>query len=209
MGSSQFEQVPQILAAVSALCPMSVLDVGCGYGKYGFLVGELERAWKGIDPKIDAIEGYSANITALQHAIYDNIYIGEATTMLKTLPDSSYDLVLAIDILEHFDKSSGEEFMAQLRRVGKNVIISTPKIVFSQGAIQGNDYEIHRRQWTPKEVACGRDYRIIAQADNYIVVTGPDSILLKRNLIKDIKYTAIRFAMKMRRRVAATNNLKP
>jgi 2-polyprenyl-3-methyl-5-hydroxy-6-metoxy-1,4-benzoquinol methylase len=41
--------------------------------------------------------------------------------------DFRYDLVLLIDVLEHFDKPTGQSLLEKLLRQNKGVLISTPK----------------------------------------------------------------------------------
>jgi len=84
MPSSQFSQIPEILGIVHQISPNSILDVGCGNGKYGFLCRELLTYWKGKKtPQIDAIEIYDNYIGPLQKETYNTIFGGDAITWLK------------------------------------------------------------------------------------------------------------------------------
>jgi len=171
MPSSQFSQISTIMNAVARIAPQSVLDVGCGYGKYGMLCREYIELWLQKEPRIDAIDVFRPYIKQLQRAIYDDIYMGEAIKQLKKMDSKSYDLVLAIDILEHFTKEDGLEFIKELRRVGKHVLISTPKRVKEQGDIFGNEYETHRSQWNSLMIDNTNQSTVIYEPNNWIVVT--------------------------------------
>jgi 2-polyprenyl-3-methyl-5-hydroxy-6-metoxy-1,4-benzoquinol methylase len=167
--SSQFSQIPEILGLVHKISPNSILDVGCGNGKYGFLCKELLTYWLGKkEIKINAIEVFKAYIGPMQREIYDDIYGGEAVAWLKRMEDKEYDLILAIDILEHFEKADGYEFLSQLKRVGKHVIISTPKTPSKQGPVFGNSYEEHKSKWLPSEMGAKRE-NVTKNEENYIV----------------------------------------
>jgi len=76
--------------------------------------------------KIDGIEGYPGYATPVHEYAYNNLMIGNALILLPSLADDAYDLVIAIDILEHLDKNPGKYFLEQCLRVCKgSVLIST------------------------------------------------------------------------------------
>ena len=64
---------------------------------------------------------------------------------------NKFDLIYAGDILEHFTKENGFKFLDLIKSKGKNIIISTPKVVSKQGAVFNNEYETHRSQWMEKD----------------------------------------------------------
>ena len=187
MGTSQFGQIDIIINSVVALEPTSILDIGCGFGKYGFLCREAMVCGRTINPKIDAIEAFEENITDVHYLIYNNVFISGALSKLKELSAKSYDLILAIDILEHFSKEDGRMFLSELNRIGRNVIISTPKMVLSQSALSGNVYEIHKTQWYPSDLK--RDNCVfLRDRISHIIVIGEDIEKIKianrhRNII--------------------------
>ncbi len=171
MPFSQSSQISTIMGFIESHQPVSILDVGVGMGQYGFLsrtnlehfnlyevIGETARRkekseWNTV---IDGIEAYSGYITPVHDYAYNNIYKGDALEVLPVL-DKKYDLVLAIDILEHFDKGRGLEFVSLLKDVSKRkVLISTPK-EFIEQYVEANPYENYRSHWTKvdlKEIGC-------------------------------------------------------
>ena len=91
--------------------PFSVLDVGSGFGKYGVLCREYLELWDGREEykflrRIDGVEVFENYITPLHKYIYNNIYTENIINLVNNL-DYSYDLVLLIDVLEHFSKEEG------------------------------------------------------------------------------------------------------
>lgn len=168
MPFSQSSQLSAIVRFIEQAAPASLLDVGVGMGQYGFLsrinlenehLFVIDGASGRQRPKaewrvrIDGIEGCAAYLTPVHEYVYNKILIGDALTLLPTLPDNAYDLVIAIDILEHFDMPDGVRFLNELRRVaGKTVLVSTPKEFIHQ-EIPANPYENHRSVWTQEDLA--------------------------------------------------------
>jgi 2-polyprenyl-3-methyl-5-hydroxy-6-metoxy-1,4-benzoquinol methylase len=177
MPSSTFAAIGPIMAAIEKIKPTSVLDVGCGNGKYGFLCREYIEYWLQKTPIIHGIEGFRPYVKGWRtKKIYDNIEIGNAIDVLikrneKLRGIKYYDAVLAIDILEHFNEEDGKLFIRELKRIGKNVIICTPTIVKEQGACFGNEYEIHKKQWTPDEIEPdGPNRQVLVGRENFTIV---------------------------------------
>ncbi len=166
MPFSQSSQVSPILQLIESVNPQSLLDVGTGMGQYGFLARtNLEHLdlfevdgpharrrerdeWK---VRIDGIEVFEKYITPVHDYAYNHIYIGNALELLPTLP-RTYEMVLAIDILEHFDKASGLQFIQALQNAAtRAIVISTPKEFIPQ-EVEANPYENHRSLWALEEL---------------------------------------------------------
>lgn len=170
MPFSQSSQLSSIVGFLETAQPESILDVGTGFGQYGFLArtniehfnlfevnGPIARKrerseWKIV---IDGIEAFKDYITPVHEYAYNNIFIGDAMDVLPTL-SRRYDVVLAIDILEHFDKDQGRQFIELLKQVcSGSVLVSTPK-EFIEQHIEANPYEDHRSCWSFADLqACG------------------------------------------------------
>jgi hypothetical protein len=202
MPTSQFEQLPVIIKAIGDIKPTRILDVGCGFGKYGFCAREILETWKHIEPQIDAIEGFEPYIGELQRLVYNKILIMDAIEGLKLCDDKSYDLVLAIDILEHFTKEGGYVFLRELKRVGKTVIISTPKLVLDQGPLFENNYEIHKTQWNKNEIVGKLDtYKQLKDRGNLILVIGREAEKIQKHPEDTLKFKLTRIGMKCKRKI--------
>ncbi|MDP2282774.1 MAG: class I SAM-dependent methyltransferase [Pseudohongiella sp.] len=170
MPFSQSSQLSSIVGFLETSQPKSILDVGTGFGQYGFLArtniehfnlfevnGAIARKrerseWNIV---IDGIEAFKDYITPVHEYAYNNIFIGNALDVLPTLT-RRYDVVLAIDILEHFDKDEGRQFIELLKHVcSGSVLVSTPK-EFIEQHIEANPYEDHRSCWSLADLqACG------------------------------------------------------
>jgi len=185
MPFSQSSQISSIVKFIEDSTPTSLLDVGTGMGQYGFLArNSLEQAnlfhvdgaqaaqkskpeWQ---VRIDGIEGCAIYLTPVHEYAYNHIMVGEAIEMLGKLSDNAYDLVLAIDILEHFTKPDGLKFLDELKRVAKRaVLVSTPKEFHSQ-EIEANPYENHRSHWTDEDLKQEGYGEILANAESWIAI---------------------------------------
>lgn len=163
MPFSQSSQLSTIVGFAERLAPSSVLDVGTGMGQYGFLLrnslegvhlfdvqGRVGRQrprdeWRVV---IDGIEGFEGYLTPVHAYAYSKMTIGDALSVLADVPSGSYDLVLAIDILEHFDEAAGRRFAAEcIRAARRAALVSTPK-EFHEQVVEANPFEDHRSVWS-------------------------------------------------------------
>jgi hypothetical protein len=160
MPGSHSQQINEIMEVLVLIKPMSVLDVGVGFGKYGVLVRERLDLWEGAGKdlaeykkwqrRVDGIEAYEGYLTPLHQFIYNHIYLGDALKVVPTI-SFKYDLILLIDVIEHFSLADGLKLLRELKRIGRNVLVSTPKHAGRQEALYGNDYEQHISQWQKKD----------------------------------------------------------
>ena len=152
MPSSHPHQLNEIAEMIMVSKPASMLDVGIGFGKYGFLAREYLEVWDGQHRRgkwrhrIDGIEACKEYILDHHRAIYDHLYFGDALEILPTL-EIRYDLLLASDILEHFDRDDGLKFLQACLARARNVIISTPHSSGKQMVESENPFETHRSEW--------------------------------------------------------------
>jgi len=161
MPSSRPNIIPTVIHLLQQLNPQSILDVGVGFGKWGHLFREYtdihsaennparyqRQNWK---IRIDGLEGNPAYLTDLHRYVYNDIHIGDACQVIRAL--GSYDLIFAGDVIEHFDKEAGVEFLKNaFDRANKAVILSTPKYDTEQADLCGNELERHRSLWRAKD----------------------------------------------------------
>src|SRR4051794_36750719 len=115
LATSFYSSLTDVMTLIMALdpAPQTILDVGIGRGKYGLLCREYLTYWDrpGRRPieRIDGIEPHVAGVNELQKNIYDEIYPGDARTIVPSLADDAYDLALCIDMIEHLDKNDGAQ----------------------------------------------------------------------------------------------------
>jgi len=157
MPSSRPNLIPTVIHIIRQLRPKSILDVGVGFGKWGHLFREYtdileseheparyHRAnWQ---VRIDGIEGFPDYITEMHRFLYNDIHIGNAAQLIKTLP--GYDIIFLGDVIEHFTPEDGKQFLTDaLAHANQAVAISTPKYETEQDDLCGNELERHRSLW--------------------------------------------------------------
>jgi len=109
-------------------CP--ILDVGCGHGNMLYSL----QAWG-----YTSVEGIdrSSEQVVLARKLYSKVLQGDAIEHLRT-HQNSYDLILAIDLLEHFSLDLARQFLdaswASLRGRGR-LILQLP----NAGALRGGE----------------------------------------------------------------------
>ncbi|MGE5194242.1 MAG: class I SAM-dependent methyltransferase [Deltaproteobacteria bacterium] len=155
MPSSYQGFISPVLEKVLESRPRSVLDVGLGFGKWGFLFREyLDAFWGRSAPsewqaKIDGIEAHAPYLTG-HHRVYSHIHNGNALHVLPLLPD--YDFIFAGDMLEHLHKEDGRKLLSMIRAKSRLAMLSVPfGDQWPQGPVSGNLYECHRAVWEKED----------------------------------------------------------
>lgn len=156
MPSSQYYHISKIMEMIISLTPNSILDIGSGYGKFGVLCREYLELWDGrqkyeFRKRIDCVEVFQDYITPLHKYVYSNIY-NKNILELALILDHKYDLILLIDVLEHFEKKEGSNLLELLLKNHNGILVSTPKKPSPQKDAFGNIYETHRSKWTRNDL---------------------------------------------------------
>jgi SAM-dependent methyltransferase len=160
MPTSPYAHLYDFMEYLNSWRPRSVLDIGLGNGKLGFIardyldvmIGERyhRRDWQ---IRLEGIEVYADYIQDHQRAIYDKIHIGDAFDAIDAL--DTFDVVVLGDVLEHFDKEKGWLFLDKCMthsRMGVTLFVPLGEN-WKQPAIYGNPHEEHRSAWMLEEFA--------------------------------------------------------
>jgi SAM-dependent methyltransferase len=136
-----------------------VLDVGCGYGKWGFLTKRF--FWLTADgtptavPEVWGVDIFGNHLEELRRqGIYDAVAVADAARL--PFRDRSFDTVIATELIEHLPKEQGLTLLGEIERVArKAVILSTPTFEDLRGGSEGlhgfNPHEAHLSHWRPAE----------------------------------------------------------
>ncbi|ANF98482.1 glycosyltransferase [Paenibacillus bovis] len=153
MPTSWYQTIPNILNHIIMENPASILDIGIGFGKYGFLSREmLELPYERYQKeqwtvRIDGVEAFESYKNPIHEFVYNDIYYGDILETIDQLP--SYDVILLIDVLEHFTKEDGKRLLEKLvKHTNKALIVSTPIFPAEQEEYLGNKYEEHKSRWS-------------------------------------------------------------
>lgn len=129
MPSSTWHNIETFVELIHKLQPASFLDVGVGYGKWGFLFREYTDVWSKRFLRsewtslVHGIEIYAPYVVENTHQrqIYNEIFLGDATQVIDSL--GSYDIIYAGDVLEHIEKSASVALLQKLITRAKMAMI--------------------------------------------------------------------------------------
>lgn len=207
MPSSNGNQINEILELMILTDPHVLLDIGAGFGKYGFLAREYLELWDGNENyhqrtrKIIGIEAFADYLTPVHDFIYDEVHTGDALEICPTL-DETIDLVLMIDVFEHFERKQGMELLACLRGKARNILISVPRDLDDQGDAFGNPYEIHRYGWRKEDFRDFPQKFFTGTEDSLFCFMGEDAARvqaeMKRRHYRSFVRRRLPFLVKMR-----------
>ncbi len=152
MPSSDPITIPKVLDIVKKIDPITILDIGSGNGRYGFLFREvMDFNWGRLSPEswrttIDTVEVDETYITPVHRYIYNNIVVSD---WMEVEPGRNYDLIFMGDVLEHF--SSWEHALDKAKKYGTVVIVVAPnwKGSIAQGEWRGHLHETHLTELSP------------------------------------------------------------
>jgi len=151
--------ISHCIAHIITCAPQSVLDVGCGFGLWGFLCRMyLDVMPERVQPpdwkiRIDGIEIHAPYIQAHQRSLYNHVHIADICEMAPQL--DPYDLIIAGDVIEHLDKDDGETVLRTLYgKARKALLVNIPLGAgWEHGIVHDNPGELHRSQWEYEDFA--------------------------------------------------------
>lgn len=145
--------ISHCLERILSVKPESVLDVGCGFGLWGFLCREYLDVWDGrVTPpewqtRIDGIEVFEPYIQAHQSALYTNILVEDVREVVEEI--GQYDLIIAGDVIEHLEKPDAEIVLEVLYEKARKALLLNIPIGdgWDHPEAHGNPAELHRSRW--------------------------------------------------------------
>ena len=186
MASSFASQIPIIVHVLASLNPKTVLDIGKGFGKYGFLLHEyfgIDRV-KRPDPRltlgqqsrvvVDAVECNEDYLWPHLSHFYNRIHVGRIEYLYTSV--GRYDVVLMADVIEHLAKADGLKIVKHFVAAGSHVLVSTPRKYFDQSIFE-SDAEHHLSHWTAKDFHwCNHDQQYSDHGAIYLLSARPIAI---------------------------------
>jgi SAM-dependent methyltransferase len=136
-------------SAISLLQPATVLDIGAGDGKYGYLAKRIAGAG-GFSTRVKGVEIDESYIDRFKlRDIYDELVIGDAVDLINN-PRQRFDLVIIGDCIEHMRKSAGLDLINFLvYRAGYICVIFPEALV--QDDWEGHAAEAHISTWSAED----------------------------------------------------------
>ena len=153
MPTSHPKIISPIAQKILDLKPMSVLDIGIGFGKWGALSREYTDVWAWRfyqNEWIVNIEGIEIHerYRAPNWGNYNKVHIGHSNDVLPKL--GNYELVIAMEMLEHLHKPEALVFLGEVFKHTKQMIVSYSNI--PQKNVRDNPYEDHVSTWRNDEL---------------------------------------------------------
>jgi len=169
------EEARFIISAFEHAGPERVLDVGVGFGSFGMAYRAVQLRLGMLIPKErwfshadlmdrDNWAGVLDGIDAKDYSkspgwqFYTTVRIGEALETLGSLPDHSYDVVVANDIIEHFAPPQAAQFASELQRVATSLVVIGYPLTVREVGDEG--VEQHRVIADPQTVLPGFTHRV-------------------------------------------------
>lgn len=159
MPTSGWQKIGHVMQVLNfVIQPASVLDVGIGFGKFGFLFREtLDIRKRRYDPsewqtRIDGVESWRNYITPVQQFIYDNLYIGDIRKLVHQL--DAYELIVLADVIEHMPFEEGASLLRVLfsQHCTRGMVVSYPNTIGSDWKRWENPYERHQCIWKQNHI---------------------------------------------------------
>lgn len=121
----------------------SLLDIGCGERSPIFRFAKSIPRRTGVDSHLPSIERSRA---AGLHTDYVQMNLAEIGNRFAP---GSFDCVVALDVIEHFDNEGGLRLLDAMERIAaKKVVIFTTNGFVAQPATADNPHQLHRSGWT-------------------------------------------------------------
>ena len=125
----------------------SVLDVGCGTSSPLAEGRDRFERLVGVDAFPEAIEASRAR------GSHDELIELDVRRLDEHFAPRSFDAVVAIDLLEHLERTEGLELLAGMERVARQrVVVFTPNGFVEQGPREANPFQVHRSGWSATDL---------------------------------------------------------
>jgi 2-polyprenyl-3-methyl-5-hydroxy-6-metoxy-1,4-benzoquinol methylase len=141
----------------------TVLDVGCGYGRWCHLIrSNFWEAGMEKPPIVDGLDAFEANVEYCQR---QNSYRQVWQQVLPTPLSGQWDTILACEMIEHIAQDKVEETVEILEKAARQrIIFSTPNWPAFRGGdetiVGYNDYEAHL-SYLSRDFFRKRGYKLI------------------------------------------------
>lgn len=136
-----------IAEVIKLIHPRIFLDLGAGAGKYGSLAKEIDSSIEiiAVEVEKDYLEKFNLR------SIYKQIWNISITCLIRPeYFNSSFDIVMAGDILEHLKKSEGLDLLNFLIYRCRWIIVEFPHR-YLQNTVDGYTSEAHISVWAESD----------------------------------------------------------
>jgi SAM-dependent methyltransferase len=92
---------------------IKILEIGCGYGSFQYFINQAGYT------DSTGVDGSEEQVTEAQRLGISNVILGDLTDYLNAQKENSIDLLIAIDVIEHFSKEEVSDLIDDFYRVLK------------------------------------------------------------------------------------------
>lgn len=133
----------------------SLLDIGCGEKSPIFRFSKSIALTTGVDSHLPSIE------RSREEGIHTDYVQMNLADIGSRFAPRSFDCVVALDVIEHFEKEDGLRLLDAMERIAKKkVVVYTPNGFVAQPPTPDNPHQLHRSGWTAAEMRA-RGYEVI------------------------------------------------
>ena len=153
MPFSSVDYIPPVVRKLYQFDFTTVLDLGCGIGQWGYVIRfhhdlmhnrMKPEQWQKTILGVEVHDPYNNPVWGL----YDRVEEAEIAAFINE--GHRHDLIMMVEVLEHFDKATGIAVLKKIADRCQHFIFSFSNI--DQGPWHGNNYEAHRSRWTREEI---------------------------------------------------------
>lgn len=150
---SQFSVLLKEIQKLTETGSINILDIGSGSGSYW----RLTPIWNELLKTNSKLTLMDATAVSEKWPNGEQVQIqrviGIAPAELKFFGDDSFDLVVAFDLIEHMEKSTGYQLLYEIDRITrKSSLVFTPNGFVWQPPSINNPFNAHVSGWTPREL---------------------------------------------------------
>ena len=146
--ASPVELDQPVINLVTRITPRTlILDAGCGLGKWTWLLTCFLRA---ENPTVIALDLYETYLKSIKRWHRDDVILAS----IQELPfrPNSFDATIISEVIEHLPKVQGERCLAQILRVSREVVLTTPRTYADVLPLDNNLLNLHKSEWTTSEL---------------------------------------------------------
>ncbi|MEA1927459.1 MAG: hypothetical protein U9N73_04585 [Candidatus Auribacterota bacterium] len=130
------------LNILQKIAPTTMVDLGCGNGKYGRMIREMSLAQT---VEIIGVDVYEPTIRWLEESgVYTSVHCEIISRWLHENSDRHYDVTVFGDVLEHMTRSSMYEALDLALSCSDNVLVISPLRYLRSSDHADNPWQAHR-----------------------------------------------------------------
>jgi len=148
------------------LKPTTILDIGAGAGKYGGLAKKINPSVKSIAIEIEEDYIKKFNLSSIYNEVWN---ISAIDLINPKYYDSTFEVVMIGDIIEHLKKSDGIDLINFLVYRCRWIIIEFPHH-YIQNSVDGYQSEAHISAWSESDFGSFEKTALYAKDTQRLVV---------------------------------------